>query len=326
MALTIRLDPWGTDYDGGLQLPEEDEAHPATVDPTVETEVWEPILPNDAPRPEAIVFVDGVQRTEAKLVCSSDEGYSYGALASIGVGATFVEAGRARMVTQTPIRTMALTGGEIAEEMAVPCGQNVLRFKLRSQPDSGPQAVIDAINETRGEAEGRLATELSEEGYPMVIVDGRLSFQPQRRGSMVVGLVKSIQQQYLPMPQRAVLGQLSPGSRTPIFLIDRATPLYSWYVRLAPLRPIEHVWAGLVRLETVGTMEIEAAQELADTTARWLPTFASTPAWDARAPQNLFPICALEQRLHHELGDRAWVRSAIECAMAQAAAPQAAAQ
>jgi hypothetical protein len=315
MALTIRLDPWGPDYDGGANIPEEDEGHGAKIDPTVETTVWEPIVPFDPPRPDTFVFVDGVQRTEAKLVCSSDVGFSYGALASIGVGASFVTAGSARMVTRMPIRTLALTNGENAPEMQVPCGRSTLCFTPRAKNDSGPQAVIDGINETRAEAEATLALALTEEGYPLVIVDGRLSFQPQRRGSTVVGLIKSIQQQYLAPPERNLLGVLPPGARTPIFRIERATPLYSWFVRLAPLRPIEHAWAGLVRLETLESVGMDDAREIADTTARWLPTFASTPAWDARAPQNLFPICALEQRLHHELGDRAWLRTAIECAL-----------
>jgi hypothetical protein len=72
-----------------------------------------------------------------------------------------------------------------------------------------------------------------------------------------------------------------------------------------------------VRLETLESVGLENAVRVADVTARWLPMFASTRAWDPRAPQNLFPICALEQRLHHELGDRLWIRAAIEAALAQ---------
>jgi hypothetical protein len=34
--------------------------------------------------------------------------------------------------------------------------------------------------------------------------------------------------------------------------------------------------------------------------------------WDARAPQNLYPIAALEALLHHELGDHEWIRRHID--------------
>lgn len=315
MALKIRIDPWAAEYDGAPRLEDDEGMQPTEIDPFVEMAEWQPLAANDAPRPPAIVFVDGVQRTEANVICDGDEGLSYGALASIGVGAAFVE-NTARMATETPIRTLALTAGEVSDAIEVPCGAAVLRFEPRSRVDSGPLAVTECVNETRREAEMRLGQRLVTEGCPLVVVDGRLSFQPTRR-SMVVGLIKTMRQQYLAPPQRAVLASLPPAARTPLFRIARDRPLYSWYVRLAPPRSIDHAWAGLVRLETLDAVGLEAAVRVADITARWLPIFASTPAWDARAPQNLFPISALEQRLHHELGDRAWVRTAIECALAR---------
>ena len=43
-----------------------------------------------------------------------------------------------------------------------------------------------------------------------------------------------------------------------------------------------------------------------------LPRFASRPEHDARAPQNLQPVGALEKRLRHELGDQRYIRRLIE--------------
>jgi hypothetical protein len=42
---------------------------------------------------------------------------------------------------------------------------------------------------------------------------------------------------------------------------------------------------------------------LADTTAKLLPRFASSEHKDPRAPQNLYPIGALERELRRRLGD-----------------------
>ena len=44
--------------------------------------------------------------------------------------------------------------------------------------------------------------------------------------------------------------------------------------------------------------------------ARSLPRFASDPVRDPRAPQNLYPVGALEARLRHRLGDPLLIRRA----------------
>src|SRR2546427_624172 len=85
----FRIDPWMTDYGTSLQTEDEDGAdfHP-DVDPTVETANWdEPLTPFETPRPEAIVFVDGVQRIEAWGFLDAGERSAEAALASVGVGA-----------------------------------------------------------------------------------------------------------------------------------------------------------------------------------------------------------------------------------------------
>ena len=153
----------------------------------------------------------------------------------------------------------------------------------------------------------RLGRELVKQGHPLVIVDGRLRF-----GGQAVGLTKTLHFQYLERPQSELLTRLTPGTRTPVFEIAYQDPLYSWYTRLATPRPIDHSLAGVVRLETMASNGLERALELANVTTVHLPRFASSPIWDARAPQNLYPFAALEQRLRHELGDHLWVRRAIE--------------
>ena len=67
-----------------------------------------------------------------------------------------------------------------------------------------------------------------------------------------------------------------------------------------------------MRLETSGGLDLARVRALADLSARYLPRFASDPARDPRAPQNLYPIGGLEARLRHLLGDPSLIRRAIQ--------------
>jgi hypothetical protein len=156
-------------------------------------------------------------------------------------------------------------------------------------------------------------------GHPLVIVDGRLTFQPTRN-SRAVGVSKSIRTVYLKPPHSDILPELRPGTRTPLFSMYEDKQ-YSWYLRLAQPRPIEHPLAGLVQVETMSGIGAEEAAHLADMTARCLPEFASDCCWDPRAPQNLYPVSALEDRLRHELGDHEWIRRNIEAHFHRQAVP-----
>jgi hypothetical protein len=70
--------------------------------------------------------------------------------------------------------------------------------------------------------------------------------------------------------------------------------------------------AGLVRLEVSASSGLKAAQDVAALASAVLPLFASQPGRDPRAPQNLYPVGALERHLRHRLGDAALIRRAIE--------------
>jgi hypothetical protein len=70
------------------------------------------------------------------------------------------------------------------------------------------------------------------------------------------------------------------------------------------------------RLEASGDLRAAEAIALAGRTAATLPTYASVPHKDPRAPQNLFPIGGLERELRHRLGDAALVQRALRIATA----------
>jgi hypothetical protein len=290
MPLTLRLDPWTPTYESALQIEEDETGPQPDVDPFVETDDWRAREPQFVERPRTIAFVDGVQRVEMRVIGDRDGKVVYGAFASVAVGAVFAREGGSDVAAETPLRILALADGETHPAVSVPCGEATLEFRSRPTAASGLAGVQEAVQSARREAEIALGERLDEQGHEMVVVDGRLNRQPKRK-ARGIGLIKT---------------------RTPLFRIGRDRAVYSWYLRLTEGRAIDHAWAGVVRVETLETIGIEAAVKLADLTACHLPTFASDSAHDPRAPQNLYPIGGLEDQLRHSLGDPEWIRRHIE--------------
>jgi hypothetical protein len=126
-------------------------------------------------------------------------------------------------------------------------------------------------------------------------------------------MVKRQSRSYLDPARAAVLGRLARGQRSPIFKLgEQRLERYTWYLRLADRRAIDGTMAGIVRLEVGASDGLDAARRLADLTGAVLPRFAPTLGRDPRAPQNLYPVGALESALRHRLGDAALVRRALE--------------
>jgi len=310
MPLTLRIDPWEPSYESALKL-DDDRVTTRPVNPFAETEDWRPIEPEPMPRPETIVFVDGVQRVETRVIGDEDGRLVYGAFVSVGVGAAIVRDGGSHLEPQSARRIIALGAGESIEPFKVDCGSGTLLFQPESEPETHPDAWHKAVDRIRRDGETRLGQQMMEKGHPLVIADGRLTFQPTRK-SHAVGVAKSIRTVYIERPRSAILADLHPRTRTPVFEISYNNPVYSWYVRLSTPRIIDHPLAGIVQVETMAGIGIAEAVRLADLTAQHLPSFASDSMWDARAPQNLFPVGALESLLRHELGDHEWIRRHIE--------------
>ncbi|MCH8051320.1 MAG: hypothetical protein IIC86_04810 [Chloroflexi bacterium] len=311
MPLTLRLDPWTPTYESALQIDEDETGPQPDVDPFVETDDWRAREPQFVERPRTIAFVDGVQRVEMRVIGDRDGKTVYGAFASVAVGAVFTREGGSEVAAETPLRILALADGETHPAVSIPCGEATLEFKSRPTAASGLSGVQEAVQSARREAEIALGERLDEQGHEMVVVDGRLNWQPKRK-AMVIGLIKTIHKRYLDDEQAAVIATLAPRTRTPLFRIGRDRAVYSWYLRLTEGRAIDHAWAGVIRVETLETIGIEAAVKLADLTAYHLPTFASDSMHDPRAPQNLYPIGGLEDQLRHSLGDPEWIRRHIE--------------
>jgi hypothetical protein len=164
------------------------------------------------------------------------------------------------------------------------------------------------------EAEADLALRTLQGGdADLVVVDGPLNYGMSGRA---VGMIKRQARTYLDADHAHAIGALSAGERTPIFRFgERRAERYSWYLRLAEPRPIDAGAAGIVRLEVGGGDGVDNALAMAEMTSAILPRFAPRPRWDARAPQNLYPIAALESVLRRRLGDSALVRRALEASI-----------
>jgi hypothetical protein len=305
---TLRLDPWGAEYEGSIRIVEEDE--PVPVDIRVEQGAWAAIRPSPVPPPAEIAFVDGVRRVEHRLLIGDGDRTVFGLLGSYGVGAVLVD-GRARVAHETIGRAAVAGGGLRLDRFVAPLdGRGSLAFEPLSEAESTPLAPLEGLQKAMRREEAALADRLSA-AVEVVVLDGPLTFLAAARGR-VVGFVKRLLRSYLDPSAHALLPRLEVGERTPVFLVAGREPRYSWYLRIARGRAIESPLTGVVRLEATAARGLAESQALADLSAREMPRFASTSIRDPRAPQNLFPIGGLEARLKHLLGDPAVVRRAVE--------------
>jgi hypothetical protein len=313
-AFSFRTDPWSSDYGSAVEMGEADETTRPDVIEDIEKSDWT-IAANvrQRSRPDRIVFVDGVQQIDAWGRVESDERSVEAALASIAVGAAVCAPGAARVEAESMSieRVLAVSGGVTTQAMVVRAGRLELKYEHESSPVAGRPGVANAIDTRRRQLERRLGDAIADRGG-LVVLDGRLQFSPGRE-TQVVGLTKTLHEPYVCESSRRLLPKLQAGERSPLFRIDyHASALYSWFLRLPNTRPTHHALAGIVRLETPAGVGETAAIDLADLTASVLPAFASHPAHDPRAPQNLVPVGALEKNLRHRLGEPAFLRRAIE--------------
>ena len=171
-------------------------------------------------------------------------------------------------------------------------------YEVRPTVGETPEKLWLGLQQRMGELEGRVAAEHAD--APLVVVDGPLSHHRHVPGA--VGYVKTQRVHYLPPALRRVLDDLTPGTRTPLFLMTTSWSRFSWYSRLG-----SGVGMG-------GIIRVARAAETADRVTATLPRFASEAHKDPRAPQNLYPIGGLERELRRRLGDRDLMYRALKAA------------
>jgi len=304
----IFVEGWSPEYGAPLDTAELAPAE-GSVDDSVEGVAWAALEGADDGA-DPVVFVDGVRRIDARLTIDDPvAGPVPGICGTFAVGAVRWQRAEVRSdVDEVRLERWAI----------IACGRPELFPAIDLQPPyetvtiaaRDGDALVHALQTKMREAEGSLATELSDDAF--VLADGPLN---QLGPHEVVGIVKSHRVTYLQPERNALVASLRCGQRTPLFAI-KDFGRYSWYVRLADVDG-GHSWSGIVRCEASVHLPVEQVRVIADRTTALLPLVASAPHLDPRAPQNLVPIGALERQLRHRMGDVGLVYRALRGAVSE---------
>lgn len=313
--MRFTVESWSPDYGSPVEAGavEPDVESGAQVDVTVElpADAWRPLCGEGAPAP-AVAFVDGVRRIDARVwLADAAEGSAPGICASYAAGVVRCAA-RATLESALVERGLFVAGPATAirTPSAIWLAKPVRIAEDASS--AGPADLGNAVQTALRELEIRVAESVGE--AELVVLDGPLRGRQHLRAA--VGYMKSHWVAYLSGAHSAVVAQLTPGERTPLFRITADWSRYSWYLRLPGGEG--HPWAGVVRCEVTDLLAVEEARRFADLTAATLPRFASLPHKDPRAPQNLYPIAGLESELRRRLGDRELLFRALRRAAREA--------
>jgi hypothetical protein len=320
---------------------------------------WRPVDPDAAgPLPEALLFVDGVRRVEAQVwidgesrargpaaggpgaagpgdaqgdwvpdeptaaLCAS---YAAGVVCCCTAGAHLVAAERRRgLFSVAPHARDILTraGDYRAHHVRIKrAGAPVMTALSQSLQRRLAEVEVDVARAARAAAGDAGAA--APDGHPresasdLLIVDGPLL--GRQHLPRALGYIKSHHATYLPPELNAVVGALTPGQRTPAFLMGTSWDRHSWYLRLPG--PKGAPWSGVVRIECPATLPAEEVTKLAGLSQRCLGRFASAAYKDSRAPQNLYPIAGLERELRRRLGDPRLLYRSLRAAAGQDSGP-----
>lgn len=305
----LRLDPWPPDYDSAVQF-SQFEDHQAEIDVTVETAQWVEVEPEPPEAYNTVYFVDGVRRVEARVVAEDPSQIIHGLFGSLAVGCVRFSSCHATLDRQTVERFLILGGG-LCQSESFTIGGTLLSFHGIATASKSPDEALGELQNAMRAREASLAQELAFDDN-CVFADGPLTYFATSK-HQVIGLVKSIYLPYLSATHFQLVSGLKLGCRTPIFAItDTKYNRYSWFMRIGEGRHHEHPLSGVIRLEVRAAIGLDIARRMANFAAQILPGCASTAVRDARAPQNLLPIGALETDLRHRLGDPLLIHRAIE--------------
>ncbi len=307
----IGVEPFDVSHGAGFRADDEDEH-------TVECRIVEDggrfriHRPRQAGPPVHLCFVDGVRRTEAHLTHTNAEGETITGLAGAwGAGAVLIGPDGPAAIRHVDIgRAVIFSGGQQVRLRPHPGGWRWISLSVDSEE---PRAPSQHLQRLMRDTEAEIADRLVAGGW-LVVFDGPLRGIRHSRTAPVVGYVKTHHRRTLAVEHWQTVPRLAVGERTSLFAMKDER--YACYIRVGDAGPWAGPWAGIVRLEVPASSGSGQAVDTVDRAARWLPAFASAPHRNARAPVNLTPVAALEEHLHHLLGDpRLALRAVREAVM-----------
>jgi hypothetical protein len=314
--MRITLDPWGGDPASQIALPYKIDSAGTSVlalDDPIEDRPWAPVVPAPPTLPTVTVVVDGVLRSDMTALVAEGEQQALALFGSYAAGAVVLHH-HAELVHDRIARLFIVGRNQASPDVDVPAGSGrPLRYEGYSSPWDTHEKLRETLLTAMRKAEAAVAEAFSTP-MSLILADGNLTFLGG--SSSVVGVIKSLHHLYLTGRRAAILEQLRPGERTPLFRIvsgqrGERYQVLTCYLRLAPPQRIEPACAGLVRLEVKASLGVPHAVGLLEQAAMHVCALASHAPKDPRAPQNLIPFGGLERQLRHKLGDPLLVRRGI---------------
>lgn len=301
----FRIDQWDPAY-GPSSEGGDSEARSVDVGVELALDDWRPLGPGDAAVSLAesvgrdIVMIDGVRRLDAGIWIDTDEGPTLALCASIA-------AGRIVLTDVAVIDDIRVRRVVASTEAISPIDTSVGRFEPVLARESTTESLSVAVQDAMARLETGLALDSDGTDRKLIVVDGplRSAHLDPDVDRTILGYVKRHHTSYLPPPIMGKVMAMGAGHRSPLFGIGGRAARWSWYVSL------DDDVGGIARVECDGRLDIERVVELADLSCGVLSRNASDPFRDARAPQNLYPIGAVERQARHRLGDPRLVRRAL---------------
>jgi hypothetical protein len=300
------VEGWDPTYGSPMNVDEELDQPEVDVNVEMAEDKWEPVTPVAKFVPNEVLFIDGVQRIDARLMLFADAAADPSAAicATYGAGAVRCQPRNAQYEHLMVERVLLAPG--IPEASAPNISSGVGIYKALPVASSK----VDALGATLNEHMRRLERKVADmcDSAPLMILDGPLGGTLNIEGA--IGYVKTHRQSYLPDPLGQVVRDLTAGQRTPLFVTKTSYTRYSWYLRLPGIQ--RHAMWGIIRCEIDGHTKTDDAITLANWASAALPRYASEAHRDPRAPQNLAPIGALESQLKHLLGDKVLIERVLK--------------
>jgi hypothetical protein len=276
-----------------------------------------------------IAFIDGVQRLDMHATIE-DNGFPFqGIFSSNAAGYLMVNPNDVNSLSECfPEEMPILRRYFIHNDKNISVGNfkfntteeesGALNYEYKYVKAQESKQMQQSMTEFMKEIEQEIMASLvAKDEADMIIADGSLSLQRMKKKqagkTILAGIIKSIEQLYISNENLPFIAKLKVGQRSPIFSMnykDYGEEKFSFFIRLQTPMAYSSGFSNLARIEMeadITTVAIAKANLIAAT----MLFFASGFNSDARAPQNLYPVIALEKVLKTRLGDIRLIRNRI---------------